>query len=34
MNKKYYFIADYTTKYGVVKNGESLTGRRINKEGS
>ena len=34
MNKKYYFIADYTTKYGVVKNGESLTGRRINKEGN
>ena len=27
MNKTYYFIEDYTTKYGVVKKGESLTGR-------
>ena len=27
MNKKYYFTNDYTTKYGVVKKGDSLTGR-------
>lgn len=27
MTKKYYFIVDYNTKYGVVKKGESLTGR-------
>ena len=27
MNKTYYFIVDYNTKYGVVKKGESLTGR-------
>ena len=27
MNKVYYFINDYTTKYGVVKKGDSLTGR-------
>ena len=27
MNKKYYFITDYTTKYGVIKKGQSLTGR-------
>lgn len=33
MNKKYYFTTDYTTKYGVVKNGESLTGKTINKNG-
>ncbi len=26
MNKVYYFINDYTTKYGVVKKGDSLTG--------
>jgi hypothetical protein len=27
MTKKYYFINDYTTKYGVVKKGDWLTGR-------
>jgi len=27
MNKIYYFIVDYNTKYGMVKKGESLTGR-------
>jgi len=27
MNKIYYFIVDYNTKYGTVKKGESLTGR-------
>ena len=27
MNKKYYFITDYTTKYGTIKKGQSLTGR-------
>ena len=27
MNKVYYFINDYTTKYGVVKKGDSLTGK-------
>lgn len=27
MSKKYYFIVDYNTKYGVVKKGDSLTGR-------
>ena len=27
MNKKYYFITDYTTKYGIIKKGQSLTGR-------
>lgn len=27
MNKKYYFIVDYNTKYGTIKKGESLTGR-------
>jgi hypothetical protein len=27
MNKIYYFIIDYNTKHGVVKKGESLTGR-------
>lgn len=27
MNTKYYFTNDYTTKYGVVKKGDSLTGR-------
>ena len=27
MTKVYYFINDYTTKYGVVKKGDSLTGR-------
>ena len=27
MNKIYYFINDYTTKYGVVKKGDSLTGK-------
>lgn len=30
MNKTYYFIVDYNTKYGVVKKGESLTGRLSN----
>ena len=27
MFKVYYFINDYTTKYGVVKKGDSLTGK-------
>lgn len=27
MTKKYYFIVDYNTKYGIVKKGEALTGR-------
>ena len=27
MNKKYYFIVDYNTKYGTIKKGQSLTGR-------
>ena len=27
MNKNYYFIVDYNTKYGTIKKGQSLTGR-------
>jgi hypothetical protein len=27
MTKKYYFIVDYNTKYGVIEKGQSLTGR-------
>lgn len=26
MNKKYYFTNDYTTSFGIVKKGDSLTG--------